>query len=124
MKANYDPKVVNDFGNEWKTFDQSNLDESELKSHFDQYFKIFPTNILSENSVGFDAGCGSGRWAKYIAPKIKKLFCIDASKKALEVAKKNLKGIDNCEFVQTSLDDMPMKENTMDFLKEYLLEIF
>ena len=36
-------------------------------------------------------GCGSGRWAKFIAPKVKILNCIDPSFKALKVAKIILK---------------------------------
>ena len=33
-------------------------------------------------------GCGSGRWANFIAPKVKILNCIEPSKQALDVAKK------------------------------------
>ena len=36
-------------------------------------------------------GCGSGRWAKFIAPKVKVLNCIEPSDKALKIAKQNLK---------------------------------
>ena len=115
MKTNFDQKVIHDFGNEWKTFDQSELDENELLAQFNQYFSIFPEDILSNDKIGFDAGCGSGRWAKCVAPNVKKLYCIDASKKALSVAEDNLQGINNCEFIQASLDDMPIDENTMDF---------
>ena len=32
-------------------------------------------------------GCGSGRWAQFVAPRVKKLFCIDPSE-AINVAKK------------------------------------
>ena len=42
------------------------------------------------NSIGFDMGCGSGRWAKLIANKVKLLNCIDPSAVALEQAKINL----------------------------------
>lgn len=29
--------------------------------------------------IGFDLGCGSGRWAFFVAPKVAKLHCIDRS---------------------------------------------
>ena len=89
-KNNLDEKVIDDFGNEWNEFSQIQLKDEELLSNFLQYFKIFPLSELNNQMEGFDLGCGSGRWAKLIVPKIKKLNCIDPSKKALEVAKLNL----------------------------------
>ena len=34
-------KVISSFGEEWKRFDQSKLDKSELNKIFKDYFKIF-----------------------------------------------------------------------------------
>jgi len=64
---------------------------SELESEvaFKQYFAIFPWYILPASAEGFDMGCGSGRWAKFVAPKVFRLNCIDPSK-AIHVAKKCL----------------------------------
>lgn len=59
---NIDLKTINDFGHEWKFFDQTNLSEQELHIGFSQYFKIFPAEFLNNNNVGIDFGCGSGRW--------------------------------------------------------------
>ena len=59
-------------------------------------------------------GCGTGRWARSVAPKVKKLICIDPSS-ALEIAKKNLSNFDNCEFDSATVDEMPMQDNSMDF---------
>ena len=30
-KENYDPNVIDDFGDEWATYDQSTVDQSELE---------------------------------------------------------------------------------------------
>ena len=65
--------VIKDFGREWSSFDQSNLSDKELINNFNQYFSVFPLQELDSNKVGFDLGCGSGRWAKLIAPKVKRL---------------------------------------------------
>ena len=40
---NIDQKVVNDFGEEWKKFDQNKgFTVEEKRHHFNDYFKIFP----------------------------------------------------------------------------------
>ena len=96
-KSNADKKVVNDFGNEWHIFKQDTLPEN-MQEAFEEYFSIFPTEYLSKELIGFDAGCGSGRWAKFIAPQVKQLNCIDPSAKALEISKYNLRNFNNCIF--------------------------
>lgn len=111
---NLDVKTVNDFGEEWANFDQSELSEEILSGWFDYYFDIFPWQNLPEKPVGFDMGCGSGRWAKFAALRVGKLFCVDASEKALETAKNNLTG-NNIEFVHASVDELPFDDNSMDF---------
>lgn len=111
---NIDENTVSGFGDEWHRFDQSNLSNLELKNLFDRYFSIFPWNRLSSESEGFDLGCGSGRWAKLVAPRVKKLHCIDPSE-AIEIAKENLAGVNNCVFHTASVDAMPIADSTMDF---------
>ena len=111
---NQDKNTVEGFGDEWSRFDQSDLPEDEQKLLFDEYFSVFPWENISKESVGFDLGCGSGRWAKSVAPKVKKLICIDPSS-ALDIAKKNLSNFDNCEFQSTTVDDISIDKNSMDF---------
>lgn len=62
---NIDKDVVKDFGEEWDAYKQSNISTHELKKAWDQYFEIFPFHILQKDAVGFDMGCGSGRWALF-----------------------------------------------------------
>ncbi len=113
--SNLDADTVRGFGEEWTTFDQSTLPEPELASVFDQYFAVFPWGSLPADPEGFDAGCGSGRWARFVAPRVRKLHCIDASSAALRVARKNLSSFDNCDFHLASVDEMPLGEGVMDF---------
>ncbi len=112
---NIDKKVIEDFGNEWSNFDQSTINNNELFKAFNQYFQIFPKNYLNKNMEGFDMGCGSGRWSKLIAPKIKKLNCIDPSLEALNVAKKNLKNYQNIQFYNKGVNEKILKSNSQDF---------
>ncbi len=112
---NLDEKTVRDFGEEWASFDQSQLSEEILGKWFDCYFDIFPWQNLPPNSVGFDLGCGSGRWAKFAARRAAKLYCVDASEKALATAEKNLCESPNVEFVLSSVDELPFADDSMDF---------
>lgn len=111
---NADEMVVAGFGDEWTRFDQSELSSEELNRLFEAYFRIFPWGDLSKQAIGFDLGCGSGRWAKLVAPRVGKLHLIDPSK-AIDVAKANLAGIGNCEFHQASVDEIPLPDASCDF---------
>jgi len=113
-KENVDLSVVNDFGIEWKSFDQSVLSPEELLNEFNKYFSIFPWNKLPDKAEGFDLGCGSGRWAMLVAPQVGKLHCLDPSD-AIDVAKKNLRQLDNCVFYKCTVSNMPFSDGSMDF---------
>lgn len=114
MTHNADTNVIEGFGDEWSRFDQSSLTEDELRRMFDNYFNIFPWEKLSENSVGFDLGCGSGRWARLVAPRVGRLHLIDPSE-AIEVARRNLSTEPNCEFHRAGVDDIPLSNESCDF---------
>ena len=113
-EINVDSRTVAGFGDEWKRFDQSELSAQEHKTLFDRYFSIFPWHILSANAEGFDLGCGSGRWAKLVAPRVARLHCIDPSV-ALEVARENLVQYENCVFHSAVVDAIPLEDASMDF---------
>ena len=115
MTENVDKQVVEGFGDEWSRFDQSTLSEDELGRMFDNYFNIFPWEKLSADAIGFDLGCGSGRWAKVVAPRVGMLHLIDPSADALEVAKRNLQGTDNCQFHLASVEAIPLENDSCDF---------
>ncbi len=114
MSKNIDHKTVAGFGDEWERFDQSNLDGIEHDRIFATYFKIFPWELLPPDAEGFDMGCGSGRWAKKVAPRVRRLHCVDPSS-AINVARRNLQDCKNCEFYQAGVGDAVFKEHSMDF---------
>jgi len=111
---NVDKKTVEGFGEEWHRFNQSGLSPKEHYNAFQLYFSIFPWEYLPKDAVGFDLGCGSGRWAVLVAPRVARLHCIDPSK-ALKVAKSNLSKFGNCEFHEATVDEIPLDDGTMDF---------
>ncbi|MFO0678103.1 MAG: class I SAM-dependent methyltransferase [Polyangiaceae bacterium] len=110
-----DSKTVEGFGDEWSRFTQDGLTEADLRECFDSYFRIFPWADLPSDAVGFDAGCGSGRWAAVVAPRVGTLHCVDASDRALEVARKNLAHRSNCRFHECSVAELPFEDGSMDF---------
>ena len=69
-KKNIDLYTAKSFGEEWEKFDQSNLSYKEALERFNEYFHLFPWDSLPDNSEGIDIGCGSGRWDKFVAPRV------------------------------------------------------
>ncbi|PYS91362.1 MAG: SAM-dependent methyltransferase [Acidobacteria bacterium] len=112
---NYDARTVEGFGHEWSRYDQTELAEDERQKLFAAYFKIFPWPVLPANAVGFDLGCGTGRWDKLVAPRVGRLYCVDASSAALDIARQTLAAYGNCEFVAATVDRLPFAPASMDF---------
>ncbi len=114
MSQNIDLETVNSFGDEWKRHNQSSLSVEEAGRIFDAYFALFPWASLPASPVGFDMGCGSGRWAKIVAPRVRTLHCIDPSD-AIDIARANLDGLPNVEFHRRSVDSTGLLPSSMDF---------
>ncbi len=113
---NVDERTVGSFGQEWSTYDQSRLPSDEKTAQrFEEYFAVFPWDSLPEHPVGVDVGCGSGRWALRVAPRVGALHCVDASEAALLVARRNLAGQPNCTFHHASVGAIPLPSGSMDF---------
>lgn len=112
--TNVHTETVQSFGDEWERFDQTDLPDAEARKIFDEYFAVFPWEALPAEAQGFDMGCGSGRWARFIAPRVGHLHCIDPSS-AIEVAKKALAGANNVTFRQASVDERPLPADSQDF---------
>ncbi|HYC96174.1 MAG TPA: class I SAM-dependent methyltransferase [Sphingomicrobium sp.] len=112
---NVDNATVKGFGQEWSAYDQSALTGEEYHKLFDGYFRIFPFDSLPDSAEGFDLGCGSGRWAAGVAPRVGLLHCIDPSEQALAVARRQLRDRDNVRFHLASADAIPLPDASQDF---------
>ena len=115
MKNNRDNKLINDFGKEWHKFNQNNFSIDKNRIIFEKYFSIFPWNKINKNSIGMDVGSGSGRWAYFVAHKVKKIYLIEPSMQALEVSKKNLSKYSNVEYYNYGANEIPVPDASMDF---------
>lgn len=114
-EGNVDHATVRSFGDEWNAYDQSRLSDTERRKLWNAYFQLFPWSELPVDAQGFDAGCGTGRWALLVAERVGRLHCVDASASALAVARRTLAHRANCEFHVASVDEMPFPDGSMDF---------
>jgi len=115
LTVNLDATTVSGFGDEWSRFNFDGHDHRELDTLFGEYFSEFPWDALPRGAEGFDAGCGTGRWAERVAPRVGSLHCVDASPEALAVARRKLAAIPNCRFHHCDLASMPFPDCSMDF---------
>jgi ubiquinone/menaquinone biosynthesis C-methylase UbiE len=113
--GNVDQRTVDGFGEEWAAFDQTQMRSAEYATLFEAYFGIFPFVALPLSAEGFDLGCGSGRWAAGVAPRVRHLHCIDPAEKALEVARKRLADRENVQFHHATADAIPLPDESQDF---------
>lgn len=111
---NIDEKTVASFGDEWSRFDQSGMSETEADKAFSEYFLVFPWDNLPDSAEGFDMGCGSGRWARFVSPRVGRLNCIEPSK-AIDVARRTLSSYPNVCFYQASVDTLVLAPGSQDF---------
>ena len=115
---NVDTDVARGFGKEWSTFrqDETSLAREQREIIFENYFRIFPWQLLpAGGGIGADVGCGTGRWATMVAPRVAHLHLVDVSPEALAVARENLQGRDNVSFHVSSVADIPLPAHSLDF---------
>ena len=115
MTTGYDRPTVESFGREWQAFDQSGAGSAELERLFLRYFSDFPWDLAGSESVGLDAGCGSGRWARFVSERVGGLVCLDPSSGAAGVAARNLAGQASCHVVIGAAGQLPIRPGSLDF---------
>ncbi len=117
-QENVDPKVAEGFGQEWSTFrqDDDHLSQQQRRQIFEDYFRVFPWGLLPvDGGIGIDVGCGTGRWATLVAPRVAHLHLLDASPEALAVAKDNLRSAKNVSYHAKSVAEIPLPPASLDF---------
>ena len=110
--ANIDKQTVDSFGDEWEKF--SSFSKDEIEKIGNEYFDIIDHTILNKDSVVLDLGCGSGRWSKYLASKVKYIEAVDPSKAVIS-ASMLLNEDENVRVTQASVDNIPFNNNSFDF---------
>lgn len=101
--------IQHGFGAEWTAF------PDVLPSHRDDFLAYFDLVDLDglAGKVVADLGCGSGRWATFVAARGAQLIAVDYSE-AIFVARRNLSGSEGV-FVMADVLDLPFAADAFDF---------
>jgi len=110
---NIDQDVVSDFGDEWIKFDS--FDTEELATIGDTYFNLLESRSITDKSEVLDIGCGTGRWAYYLADQVGFIEAIDPSKAVIS-ASKLLAKKKNTRITQCDLENIPFDEKSFDLV--------
>src|SRR5438132_324992 len=114
--SNLDTETVRSFGDLWNRFTMEPVTAAERGEIFQRHFGIFPWHLLpKDGGCGVDVGCGTGRWGKMVAPRVHKLHMLDPAGPALAVCRDNLRGLQNVEFHQADVAEMPFADGSLDF---------
>lgn len=107
---NLDEETVSSFGDEWSrfsTFNQNEIDQLGIK-----YFRIL-LPLLKKESLVLDAGCGTGRWSKYLSPHVGRIEAIDPSN-AVRIATSMLRDCQNVRVTRAGIDNIPFANESFD----------
>ena len=99
------------FGYEWNAFDDVRDEDAGFA---DVYFRDVDLESLS-GKVGLDAGCGKGRYTRFLAAHLGTEVALDGSS-AAEAAARNLSGFDGVAVVRADLRDAPFAPESFDFI--------
>jgi SAM-dependent methyltransferase len=99
------------FGYEWNAFDEVR-DEDESFSTV--YFRDVDLEGL-RGKVGLDAGCGKGRYTRFLAEYLDAEVALDGSS-AAEAAARNLARYPGVAVVRSDLRDAPFAPESFDFI--------
>jgi len=107
---------VDNFGFEWTTHSQTQLDSRENQTsekQFRENTRIDPEELRGK--LVLDAGCGMGRYAEVASRYGARVIGIDLSR-AVEAARQNLADRDNVQILQANLLKLPFPDQTFDFI--------
>lgn len=104
-------RTFRSFGYEWTTFDAV---EPEDEQFAENYFRDLDLQSL-RGKTGLDAGCGKGRYTRFLAPHLGALIALEGSA-AVEAAARNLSSLENVFVLKSDLRDAPIRSESLDFV--------
>lgn len=108
-----DPAVLQSFGKEWKAF--HHFDPNEIERLGQEYFDLLE-GLWQADWVALDAGCGSGRFTRYVAARVRHVEAVDASIEALAAAQELLHKTPNARLTCSALHELPFPEESFDLI--------
>jgi len=112
--SNIDKPTARAFDDKWGARYAATANPDRARRAFEAFFSQFPFDELRE-AEGFDLGCGQGRFAVHVAPRVGRLHAIDPSPNGLAVARRAAAGLPNVEFHLAGVDEMPLADGSQDF---------
>ncbi len=104
-------RTFESFGYEWNTFDDVREEDSQFA---EVYFRDLDMASL-QGLVGLDAGCGKGRYTRFLAPHLEALVALDGSS-AVMAAARNLSTFPNVLVVRADLRTVPVTPGSVDLV--------
>jgi len=116
MGRKLDEHTAQGFDLIWKRYSLADAHAADVEAAeaFDAYFSVFPLERLA-GAEGFDLGCGNGRIAVSVAPRVGFLHCIDPSAAGLASARQAMRPLRNVDFHRASVDAIPLADGSQDF---------
>jgi SAM-dependent methyltransferase len=109
---NLDEEIVGSFGSEWKRFSWFSDEAIEVAGA--EYFDVVPRELLANVGHALDAGCGSGRWSRYLSTRVAFVESIDPSEAVLSASELN-RDRPNVRVTRASIDNVPFADESFDF---------
>lgn len=115
MATNIDPSTARAFNQNWGADTSgAETDPAIREAIFANYFALLPLDELSDKE-GFDLGCGGGRHARMVAPRVGHLHCIDPSANGIARTRRGLAKRSNVSFHVADVDHIPLADGSQDF---------
>lgn len=110
--SNVDLDVLDSFAQEWNKF--HDFSDTEIDKLGGMYFDILNDTNINKESYCIDIGCGTGRWTKYLLPKIGFMEAVDPSN-AIFSADVLLGDAKKVRLSQAATDNLPFDDESFDF---------
>jgi len=104
-------RTFESFGYEWNTFDDVRDEDAQFAQ---VYFRDLDMETLV-GKIGLDAGCGKGRYTRFLAPHLDSLIALDGSS-AVEAAARNLASFPNVVVIKADLRHVPVAPRRVDVI--------
>jgi SAM-dependent methyltransferase len=108
-------RTFESFGYEWTTFSEVREEDEEYADQ--HYLRDLDTTQL-HGKVGLDAGCGRGRYTRFLAPHLSAVVALDGSD-AVQSAARNLADLPNAVVVRSDLREAPFEDEAFGFIASF-----
>jgi SAM-dependent methyltransferase len=111
--VNADARTVSSFGEEWTRF--ASFTDEETRGAGDEIFDLLTPDIAHAGTVALDIGCGTGRWSRYLAPRVKFVEAVDPSD-AVRAAVRLTRAVGNVRVTQAGYGGLPFAPGSFDLV--------